>query len=174
MTDRPDGLILTINQGSSSLKAALYALGNDERLVVRGQLDRIGLPGGKFQMADAAGKSLEDRGLDLTDPEAALRVLFDWLEGRDRAGEIRAVGHRIVHGGPRYRAPQRVTPEMIAELRRLIAFDPMHLPAQIRAIEAVAERNPPLPPVACFDTAFHHALPQEARLVALPRRLPQP
>jgi acetate kinase len=170
MTDRPDGLILTINQGSSSLKAALYALGNEERLLVRGQLDRIGLPGGKFQMADAAGKSLEDRGLDLTDPEAALHVLFAWLEGRHGVGEIRAVGHRIVHGGPRYRAPQRVTPEMIAELRRLAPYDPMHLPVEIRAIEAVARRAPDLPQVACFDTAFHRTLPEAARVFALPRR----
>jgi acetate kinase len=170
MTARPDDLILTINRGSSSLKAALYALGDEERLVARGQLDRIGLPGGKFQMADAEGKRLEDRDLDLTDHEAAVQALFDWLQGRHGGGAIRAAGHRIVHGGPRYRAPQRITPEMLAELRRLAPYSPMHLPVEIRAIEAVARRAPDLLQVACFDTAFHRTLPEVARVFALPRR----
>src|SRR5439155_4527997 len=100
MTDQPDGLILTVNSGSSSLKAALYAQGGDARLVARGQLDRIGLHGGKFQMAGVDGKPLEDRGLDLPDHAAALHALFDWLEVHHGADEIRAVGHRVVHGGP--------------------------------------------------------------------------
>jgi acetate kinase len=169
MTDRPDGLLLTVNSGSSSLKAALYRAGT-EALVARGQLDRIGVPGGRFQMADAEGRPLEDRALDLPDHEAALHALFVWLRGRQGDGEVRAVGHRIVHGGPRFQAPQRVGPELIDELRRLAPFDPMHLPAQIRAVEVVARRQPDLPQVACFDTAFHRTLSEAARLFALPRR----
>ena len=163
MADRSPGLILTINSGSSSLKAALYAFGEGEEFIARGQLDRIGLTGGHFQMADAAGNALEDRPLNLPDHEAALNALFDWLEARHGKGEISAVGHRIVHGGPRYRAPQRVTPEMLGELRRLAPYDPMHLPGEIRAIEVVARRHPDLPQVACFDTAFHRTLPEAAR-----------
>src|SRR5262249_40015530 len=144
MSERPDGLILTVNSGSSSLKAALYRLGGTEALVARGQLDRIGLKGGRVQMADGGGKPLEDRPLDLPDHEAALHALFDWLTARHGAGEVRAVGHRIVHGGPRYQAPQRVNPELIDELRRLAPYDPMHLPAEIRAVEVVARRQPDL------------------------------
>jgi acetate kinase len=170
MTDRPAGLILTINSGSSSLKAALYAFGEGEQFIARGQLDRIGLTGGHFQMADAAGNALEDRTLDLPDHEAALHALFDWLEARHGQGEVRAVGHRVVHGGPRFRSPQRVTTELIDELRRLVPYDPMHLPGEIRAIEVVASRAPDLPQVACFDTAFHRTLPEAARVFALPRR----
>lgn len=169
MTANRDGLTLTINRGSSSLKAALYALGNEERLVARGQVDRIGLPGGKFHMADAEGKVLEDRDLELSHHEAAVQVLFDWLQKHHGKGEIRAAGHRIVHGGPRYRTPQRITPEMLAELRRLAPYNPMHLPVEIEAIEAVARRDPNLPQVACFDTAFHRTLPEAARIFALPR-----
>ncbi len=169
MTDRPDGLILTINSGSSSLKAALFRVGQTEALVARALLDRIGLPGGRFRTEGADGKEPEERALDLPDHEAALRALFDWLGARHGEG-VRAVGHRIVHGGPRYRAPQRVTPDMLAELRRLAPYDPMHLPAEIRAIEVVAARLPQLPQVACFDTAFHRTMPEEARLFALPRR----
>ena len=170
MADRSNGLILTINRGSSSLKAALYTLGDGERLIARGLLDRIGLPGGKFQMADADGNLLEDRDLDLVHPEAAVQVLFDWLDEHHGKGEIRAAGHRIVHGGPRYRTPQRITPEMLAELRRLAPYNPVHLPVEIAAIEAVAHRVPNLPQVACFDTAFHRTLPEAARIFALPRR----
>jgi acetate kinase len=170
MTDRPDGLILTVNSGSSSLKAALYRTGGTEALVARGQLDPIGLKGGRFQMADAEGRPLEDRPADLPDHEAALHALFDWLQARHGGGEVRAVGHRIVHGGPRYQAPQRVTPELLDELRRLAPYDPMHLPSEIRAIEVVARRHPDLPQVACFDTAFHRTMPEAARVFALPRR----
>ncbi|HEX7900153.1 MAG TPA: acetate/propionate family kinase [Planctomycetota bacterium] len=81
-----------------------------------------------------------------------------------------AVGHRIVHGGPRYLAPSRVTPELLAELRRISPFDPEHLPAEIALIEAVERRFPGLPQVACFDTAFHKDLPRASRILPIPRK----
>src|SRR6516165_7137308 len=95
-----DALVLTVNSGSSSIKAALYRVGGDEALVVRGQLDRIGIGGGRFQMADGAGKSLEDWQIELPDHDAALRVLFDWLQSR-HGGDLSEVGHRIFLGGTR-------------------------------------------------------------------------
>ena len=83
---------------------------------------------------------------------------------------LSAVGHRIVHGGPLYVEPARITPEMLSELHRMSDFDPEHLPAEIRLIEAVRARAPDLPQVACFDTAFHARLPRVARTLAIPRR----
>jgi acetate kinase len=80
------------------------------------------------------------------------------------------VGHRVVHGGPKYSAPQRITAEMVKELRQLSPFDPEHLPEEILLTEAFHHRFPNLPQVACFDTAFHHDLPQVARLLPIPRR----
>jgi acetate kinase len=80
------------------------------------------------------------------------------------------VGHRVVHGGPKYSEPERITSEMIEELHLLSAFDPMHLPAEILLIEAFHHRFPMLPQVACFDTAFHHDMPRVAQLLPIPRR----
>ncbi|MBX6314099.1 MAG: acetate/propionate family kinase, partial [Isosphaeraceae bacterium] len=83
---------------------------------------------------------------------------------------IAAVGHRVVHGGPRYGRPERVSPELIAELQRLSPFDPEHLPLEIALIEAFRRRDPGLVQIACFDTAFHAELPRVARLLPIPRR----
>jgi acetate kinase len=80
------------------------------------------------------------------------------------------VGHRVVHGGPKYFDPQRITTEMVAELRRLSPFDPEHLPEEILLTQAFHRRFPDLPQVACFDTAFHRDLPRVARLLPIPRR----
>jgi acetate kinase len=83
---------------------------------------------------------------------------------------LTAVGHRVVHGGPKYSEPQRITPEMIEDLHRLSPFDPEHLPEEILLTEAFHHRFPNLPQVACFDTAFHHDLPRVAQLLPIPRR----
>jgi acetate kinase len=76
----------------------------------------------------------------------------------------------VVHGGPKYSEPQRITAEMVKELRDLSPFDPEHLPEEILLTEAFHRRYPDLPQVACFDTAFHHDLPRVARLLPIPRR----
>jgi acetate kinase len=76
----------------------------------------------------------------------------------------------VVHGGPKYSEPQRITPEMVQELHRLSPFDPQHMPEEILLTEAFQRRFPDLPQVACFDTAFHHDLPRVARLLPIPRR----
>jgi acetate kinase len=76
----------------------------------------------------------------------------------------------VVHGGPKYSAPQRITADMVGELRRLSPFDPEHLPQELLLTEAFHRRFPNLPQVACFDTAFHHELPRVARLLPIPRR----
>jgi acetate kinase len=92
------------------------------------------------------------------------------LEEAAAAGmAIGAVGHRVVHGGPRYGAPARVTPELLDELRRVSPFDPEHLPEQIRLMEELARRSPGRPQVACFDTAFHRDLPRVSRILPIPR-----
>jgi acetate kinase len=80
------------------------------------------------------------------------------------------VGHRVVHGGPKYSKPQQINAEMVEELRRLSPFDPEHLPEEILLTEAFHRRFPDLPQVACFDTAFHHDLARVAQLLPIPRR----
>jgi acetate kinase len=164
-------LILTINSGSSSIKTSLYRLGDGEKLLIAGQLEGIGRERGVFQMKDGNGQRLHDQELALTDHAAAFTVLFDWLRGQSSAGKVAAVGHRVVHGGERFQAPSRVSAELLADVRRLIPFDPLHLPSEIAAIEAVTKLHPAMPQVACFDTSFHRGLPDVARLFALPRPL---
>ena len=95
---------------------------------------------------------------------------MDWIEERSGRDALTAVGHRVVHGGPKYSKPQRITAEMVEELHQLSPFDPEHLPEEILLTEAFHRRFPDLPQVACFDTAFHHDLPRVARLLPIPRR----
>ncbi len=97
-------------------------------------------------------------------------MLMDWIEERSGRDALTVVGHRVVHGGPMYCEPQRITTQMIEQLRHLSPFAPEHLPQEILLTEAIRHRFPDLPQVACFDTAFHHDLPRVARLLPLPRR----
>jgi acetate kinase len=171
-----DRHLLTINTGSSSLKAALYRLweGATETLELRAEASGIGDRGDGLRISDARDETLDERQDDLPDHTAALDALLSRLRDR-RLGQddLAAVGHRIVHGGDRYRGPQRVAPEVVADLRALVSLDPNHLPQAIAAIEAVDRAYPAVPQVVCFDTAFHSRMPRVARLYALPRRLAQ-
>lgn len=163
--------LLTINTGSSSLKAALYHLDGSERLHLSAKIERIGLSGGHVLISDGRGTVLFDRDEDLPDHDAALQALFSWLQQRGESAELAAVGHRVVHGGSRYSEPQLVTDELVAALRELVPIDPMHLPQAIGAIEGVSRTFPTIRQVACFDTAFHRHMPRVAQLYALPREL---
>jgi acetate kinase len=95
---------------------------------------------------------------------------MDWIEDYVGRAVLTAVGHRVVHGGPKYSQPQRITGDMVEELHRLSPLCPEHLPEEILLTEAFQRRFPDLPQVACFDTAFHHDLPLVAQLLPIPRR----
>ncbi len=161
-------MILAINQGSSSIKFAVYPESLDAP-ELSGKLDRIGMPGGVFRAWDQRHASLVDQQMELSGHEAALKTLLDWLQSRNL--QLRVIGHRVVHGGAQYDRPRRVTPEVIAALKALIPLAPEHLPQEIEAIEAVARLHPDTPQVVCFDTAFHRRMPREAQLYGLPREL---
>jgi acetate kinase len=104
------------------------------------------------------------------DHMVAVGALMDWIEQRIGCDTLTAVGHRVVHGGPKYHDPALITKEMVDELRQLTPFDPEHLPEEIQLTEAFHRRFPDLPQVACFDTAFHHNLPRVAQMLPIPRR----
>jgi acetate kinase len=162
--------ILTINGGSSSLKFALFDWADPPARLLSGRIDRIGLSDGRWIMARAGEGSKEERHVDAPDQMAAVRLVIDRLEDSVGFAEIAAIGHRVVHGGSRYHRPERVTEELIDGLRRISSYDPDHMPGEIELIEAFREHDPDLPQVACFDTAFHHAMPRVARIVPIPRR----
>jgi acetate kinase len=95
---------------------------------------------------------------------------MDWIEKRLGHDSLTAIGHRVVHGGPKYSGPERITAEMVDDLKSLSPFDPEHLPEEILLTEAFHRRYPDLSQVACFDTAFHHEMPRVARMLPIPRR----
>jgi acetate kinase len=162
--------ILTINGGSSSIKFALFEAGTPPRRILDGGMDRIGLPNAILRVKGADPADHFSRAVSAPDHTAAVGALMDWIEERSRRDPLAAVGHRVVHGGPKYIEPQRITAEMVAELHRLSPFDPDHLPEEILLTEAFHQRFPDLPQVACFDTAFHQTMPRVAKLLPLPRR----
>ncbi len=162
--------ILTINGGSSSIKFALFEAGDSLRRILEGGIERIGLPEATLKVKGLDQADNYSRLVTAPDHAAAVGVLMDWIEELSRRDALTAVGHRVVHGGPKYSEPQRITAEMVEELHRLSPFDPEHLPEEILLTEAFFRRFPDLPQVACFDTAFHHDLPRVARLLPIPRR----
>jgi acetate kinase len=167
---RANPRILTINGGSSSIKFALFEAADSLRRILQGGIDRIGLPEATLRVKGLNQADNFSRSATAPDHTLAVGILMDWIEERSGHDSVTAAGHRVVHGGPKYSEPQRITAEMIEELHRLSPFDPEHLPEEILLTEALHRRFPDLPQVACFDTAFHHDLPRVARLLPIPRR----
>jgi acetate kinase len=169
-----DAYALVLNAGSSSLKFCVFH--NPEagrwRLEMRGQIDGIGTSP-RLSAKNEAGERTADEALgpSIGDGAAALDALAAWLRQRYGGARVVGVGHRVVHGGPRYAAPTIVTPQVLDELRALIPLAPLHQPYNLGAIDAVAKQLPGVPQVACFDTSFHRTQPAVAQLVPLPRDL---
>ena len=161
--------LLTINGGSSSIRFALYEESEPLRLLLNGKVDRIGLSGTNLSFKDSTGLSQDSRIIDPARHPSAVAFLLDWLETQQVFASVKAVGHRVVHGMT-HSAPERVTQELLDELRRITPYDPEHLALEIELIEAFRQRHPRLPQVACFDTAFHHTMPRVASLLPIPRR----
>ncbi|MDB6074989.1 MAG: acetate/propionate family kinase [Verrucomicrobiaceae bacterium] len=166
-----DSRILTLNSGSSSLKFSIHEIGRGrESPRLYGKLERIGEKEGRFKATTPSGETLVDEAVALPDHAFAIHWLLDRLPSFD-IGEITAVGHRIVQGGPHHSGPERVTNELLQELHALCPLDPPHLPAALHAVEAAMDVWPDLPHVACFDTSFHRSMPRVAQQLPLPRRL---
>jgi acetate kinase len=161
--------ILSLNGGSSSLKFAVYRLsGTAEERIFSGAVEAIGQPSGKAWLR-GGDKTLQEETGKFPDHTAAMKKMFAGL--REQGVEkLAAAGHRIVHGGPKFTAPQLIDAQLKQALKELIPFAPLHLPSQIAMIEAVEAHFPDLPQVACFDTAFHSRMPEEAQRFALPQR----
>jgi acetate kinase len=165
-----DPRILTINGGSSSIKFALFEAGDPLQRILVGAIERIGLSDSSIHAKGVDKADNFSKPVTAPDHAAAVDALMDWIEECDERSALTAVGHRVVHGGPKYSQPQRITADMVEELRRLSPFDPEHLPEEILLTEAFHRRFPDLPQVACFDTAFHHDLPRVAQTLPIPRR----
>jgi acetate kinase len=163
--------VLTMNGGSSSIRFALYDARDAATKLIGGKIDRIGLPGCTMTMEEMrnAAASHTETTIDAADHRSAAKVLLDHLGGQPWFAAVRAVGHRIVHGMQHSR-PERVTPQLLSELREIVPYDPEHLPREIELIETIRLLHPGLEQVACFDTAFHRTMPRVATVLPIPRR----
>jgi len=162
-------VIFSLNCGSSSLKFAAHRFGAaEEERLVSGAAERIGLPEGRLWARDGQGTLLLDRKGHFASHGSVLQEL---LAARQNSGlpAADAVGHRVVHGGPGHFAPELVTRELLDSLKSCVPLAPLHLPSQIAAIEFVHDARPTLPQVACYDTTFHHRMPEVAKRLPLPR-----
>jgi acetate kinase len=162
--------ILTINAGSSSIKFALYQRGDPPRRGLQGKIERIGQSATQLAFNDPTRQQQDSRVIGDLDHRSAANFLCEWLEKRIGFAAIGAVGHRVVNGGTKYKEPQRITQELLAELRRISTYAPEHLPHEIALIDLLGKRAPSLPQVACFDTAFHREMPRVATILPIPRR----
>src|SRR5450432_807207 len=162
--------VLTMNRGSATLKAALYDAGNHDDLLLSMTVEQAGVSSSSLKIADPNGTSLFESTVESGETNAALETMLAWLGKHGHLSGLAAAGHRLVQGGPRYREPQRISPEFLSEIEQLVTLDPDHLPAAISGVQFIAKEFPELPQVACFDTAFHSSLPKVARMYALPRR----
>ncbi len=161
--------ILTINAGSSSIRFAIYETARPPLKLLQGKMERIGLSDANLVLNARGAPSPIRLNVEAGDHRTAACFLMDWLDGQSLSRTVMAAGHRIVHG-MLHTQPERVTAELLAELRRITPYDPEHLPREIELIDALAQRYPQLPQVACFDTAFHRSMPRAATLLPIPRR----
>ncbi len=161
------GKILTLNGGSSSLKFAMFDVGRPDVPITRGHFDRVGRDGTVFRVDHGFGEVEE---IGQLDHRAATAYLLDWLDRKGVLDTMVAVGHRIVHGGPRFVEPAVIDAGLLAELGRLSPFAPEHLPMELEIIADCRRRLNDVPQVACFDTAFHRSMPVSARMLPIPRR----
>jgi acetate kinase len=169
-----DPFALVLNAGSSSLKFCLFQQprGAAWRVEARGQIEGIGTAP-RFTVKDAAGAKQVDEKLDaaVRDAQTAIDTLAVWLRSTFQGGRIAGVGHRVVHGGPRFSNPVVVTREILTELHALTPLAPLHQPHNLAPIEAIFDRMPDVPQVAVFDTGFHRGHAPVTTLVPLPREL---
>ena len=169
------GHLLTLNAGSSSLKFALFE-GTPPAALLGGQIEGLGTHP-RLTVKDQAGRRLAEREWPAGDASApggvhaALGVVLDWLAGAVPALSVRAVGHRVVHGGVHYAAPVAIDDAVDERLAALVPLAPLHQPHNLDGVRAARAHFPDVPQVACFDTAFHRGHPFVHDAFALPRAL---
>lgn len=163
--------ILVLNAGSSSVKFSVFlAQGRALEPMLRGQIEGL-FTKPRFEAKDSDGNKLDTNawpdGTQLGHA-GALEYLIGYLRAQRGEHELRAVGHRVVHGGMAYSAPVRIDASVLATLEQFVPLAPLHQPNNLAPIRVLLERQPEMPQVACFDTAFHGTQPALAQRFALP------
>ena len=164
--------VLVINAGSSSLKYQLFDM-KTEKILAKGNCDRIGLDGHLKHTPVGNGKPVFDNDIPLPTHAEAIAAVIEKLTSDDYGvigslSEINAVGHRTVHGGRKFFASALINEDVIAVLEDCIRLAPLHIPANLMGINACRESMPGVPQTAVFDTSFHHTIPEEAYIYPIP------
>lgn len=163
-------IILALNSGSSSLKFGLFSVQADEiGPLCAGAVEGIGSDSGRFWIRSADGKALKDEHQQIAGQQEAIHAVAQALDNLPYPRPA-AIGHRIVHGGPRLLEHQLITTEVLKELKAAAVFAPLHVPTALALIRQAQHHFPGVPEFACFDTAFHRTLPESASHFALPQR----
>lgn len=165
---RQDRVILCLNSGSSSVKLALFCLGDKETLLAQGAAERIGQQNGRLWIRGPAEEILVEQTSHFPNHQATVLAILAAFQ-QLRLPKPTAVGHRVVHGGLEYASPALVDAQLLDTLRKLIPFASLHLPGAIHGIESVSTQFPGIMQVACFDTAFHRRMPETNQRFPLPR-----
>ena len=163
--------VLVLNSGSSSLKYQLFNMEN-QTVLAKGLVERIGIEGGKIKHKTMSGEKHEFDGF-LENHEVALNKVLDLLVNREfwalnNLQEINAIGHRVVHGGEYFPTSALVDEEVKNKLKKLFDLAPLHNPANVMGIEACEKILPGIPNVVVCDTSFHQSMKPEHFLYALP------
>ncbi len=159
--------ILTVNSGSSSLKLGLYA-DNGEELLLEASVSGIGRPAAKLKVARADGSTVRESEATYAHVhDAFTAAVREMLE--QGVGPVRAIGHRMVHGGPRLTTDQQLTAEVVRVLEESVHFAPLHIPPALELVRHVEGEFPGVAQFACFDTEFHQTMPAEAFTYAIPK-----
>jgi acetate kinase len=168
------GAIAVLNAGSSSVKFSVFLEGDvGLEPALRGQVEAI-QTAPRFKASDARGAACGEKawgeGVALGH-SGALDHIVTFVRGQLPDAKLLAVGHRVVHGGLDYAEPVRVDAAVLATLEKFVSLAPLHQPHNLAPIRLLMARNPGLPQVACFDTAFHRGQPELAQMFALPKAL---
>jgi len=167
---RKDDLIFVLNSGSSSLKFGIYQQGaSDEEALLTGSADGVGHSNGTLHIRSSAGEMLVRREGILESQSNALATVAEEIRKHIHAAPV-AVGHRVVHGGPRLLAHQLITPQVLDELRSATHFAPVHIPQALKLIASAQSLFPSAAQFACFDDVFHQTMPEVASHLPIPRR----
>lgn len=169
----PDGTMLMLNTGSSSVKFKLFANTGELTVLANGKIHSLGSSSCAFTVSTENNSDEHEQPLPAdTDADTALKYILDWLDKNTKRWRLQAVAHRIVHGGTLFTKSLRLNADVLKRLKTLIPLAPLHQPHNLAAIELIAATKPNVPQFACFDTAFHahqgdlfttYALPQALR-----------
>jgi len=168
--------ILVLNSGSSSIKYQLFDM-LEQTVLAAGSVEQIGEEGSHLSHSlntGQPGMRKTVRALPIADHRQGFQLITSTLRETGvlaDPGELSGIGHRVVHGGEKFKEPARVTPAVLAAIRGLIPLAPLHNPANLLGMEVAMENAPAVPQVAVFDTAFHQSLPPHAYRYAIPKNL---